>query len=118
MRRQSNPGRFARRWLIEVCFRDSKQLLGLNDPQNGWSRGVRRKKRPKPGPQPRGNRGRKAAERTTPFVWIVYGITVGIASGLVAVLFFLALEAFGHFTFNSLARMPQPAPWWTTSVAR
>lgn len=68
--------RFAGRWLIEVSFRDAKQLFGLTDPQNGFSRGKRRKGRPKPGPQPRGNRGRKAVERTVPFIWAVYGIVV------------------------------------------
>ena len=65
---------YAHRWLTEVSFRDAKQHLGLNDPQNGWSRGKRSK--PKPGPQPRGKRGRKAAERTAPFAWVVYGIVV------------------------------------------
>ena len=67
--------RFAGRWLIEVSFRDTKQLLGLADPQNGFSRGSR-PKRKRSGPQPRGNRGRKAVERTAPFIWLVYGIVV------------------------------------------
>ena len=66
--------RFVGRWLIEVSFRDTKQLFGLVDPQNGFSRGVRSKK--KPGPQPRGNRGRRAVERTAPFIWTVYGIVI------------------------------------------
>ena len=65
---------YARRWLIEVSFRDAKQYLGLNEPQNGWSRGKRSKQAP--GPRPRGKRGRKAAERTTPFAWAIYGIVV------------------------------------------
>ncbi len=67
--------RVASRWLIEVGFRDAKQHLGLTEPSNGWSRGKRRT-RPKPGPQPRGNRGRRAVQRTTPFIWIVYGVVV------------------------------------------
>ena len=67
--------RFAGRWLIEVSFREAKQLLGLVDPQNGFSRGTR-SKRKRPGPQPRGNRGRKAVERTAPFIWAVYGIVI------------------------------------------
>ena len=67
--------RFSHRWLIEVSFRDAKQHFGLNDPQNGWSRGRRKSKR-KPGPQPRGNRGRRAVERTVPFIWTLYGIVV------------------------------------------
>lgn len=67
--------RFAGRWLIEMGFRDSKQLFGLVDPQNGFSRG-NRTKRKTPGPQPRGNGGRRAVERTAPFVWTVYGIVI------------------------------------------
>ena len=55
--------RYSHRWLIEVSFRDAKQHFGLNDPQNGWSRG-RSKSKQKPGPQPRGNRGRRTVERT------------------------------------------------------
>jgi hypothetical protein len=67
--------RYAGRWLIEVAFRNAKQLLGLADPQNGFSRGKRERTK-KPGPQPRGDRGRRAVERTVPFVWIVYGIII------------------------------------------
>ena len=67
--------RYAGRWLIEVSFRDSKQLFGLADPQNGFSRGVKQKRK-KRGPQPRGNRGRNAVERTAPFIWTVYGIVI------------------------------------------
>jgi hypothetical protein len=78
--RESTPSqileRFAGRWLIEVSFRDAKQLFGLTDPQNGFSRGKRRKERPKPEPQPRGTRGRRAVERTVPFIWTVYAIVV------------------------------------------
>lgn len=66
--------RFAGRWLIEVSFRDAKQHFGLADPQNGFSRGKREHK--KSGPQPRGNRGQKAVERTAPFTWAVYGIVI------------------------------------------
>lgn len=67
--------RFAGRWLIEVAFRDTKQMFGLADPQNGFSRGkpLRHKKA---GPQPRGERGRRAVERTAPFIWSLYGIVI------------------------------------------
>lgn len=68
--------RFAGRWLIEVSFRDAKQFFGLTDPQNGFSRGERKKGRPKSGPQPRGDRGRQTVEKTVPFIWTVYGIVV------------------------------------------
>ncbi len=66
---------FARRWLIEVSFRDTKQLFGLNDPQNGWSRG-RKRSDIKPGPRPRRHRGRHTVERTAPFIWYSYGVLV------------------------------------------
>jgi CIC family chloride channel protein len=42
--------------------------------------------------------------------WIAYGIGVGLVSGLVAVLFFVALEAASHLTFGMLAGLPQPLP--------
>lgn len=66
---------FAGRWLIEVSFRNAKQLFGLADPQNGFSRGARLKLK-KPGPQPRGDRGRKTVERTAPFIWSIYSIVI------------------------------------------
>ena len=57
---------FARRWEIEVAFRNAKQSLGLQDPQNGWWR--RRKGSPKPKKKPGPNaddvRGHQAAEHT------------------------------------------------------
>lgn len=48
--------------------------------------------------------------RESPTRWIAYGIVTGAASGLVAVLFFLALEAASYLSFGLLAGMPQPAP--------
>ncbi len=68
--------RYAHRWLIEVCFRDAKQLLGLADPQNGWSRGERERESKKPGPRPRGSRGREAVLRTVPLAWTVYALVI------------------------------------------
>jgi hypothetical protein len=67
---------YARRWLIEMSFRESKQAFGFAEAQNGWSRGTRKQGRPKPGPQARGKRGRRAVERTAPFALIVRGILV------------------------------------------
>ena len=29
---------YARRWTLEVAFRNAKQAMGLQDPQNGWWR--------------------------------------------------------------------------------
>lgn len=69
--------RFARRWLIEVSFRDVKQHLGVEDPQNGWGRRARRRPgRKKPGPQPRGNRGRSAVFHTVPIAFVAYAVVL------------------------------------------
>jgi len=68
--------RFARRWLIETSFRESKQALGLAETQNGWSRGTKSAGKPKPGPNPRGELGRRTVERTAPFALIVRGILI------------------------------------------
>jgi hypothetical protein len=67
--------RFTRRWLIEVSFRDVKQWLGAEDPQNGWSRGKRRGRK-KPGPQARGDRGKHAVMHTVPLAFIAYAVVV------------------------------------------
>ncbi len=48
--------------------------------------------------------------RESHFRWIFYGIGVGVLSGLVAVGFFVLLEAASHLTFGVLAGMPQPLP--------
>ncbi len=69
---------FAKRWSLEVTFRDAKQNLGLEDPQNGWWRrpqGARRRKK-KPGPQPKGRRGAAAVLHTAPMVFCVYGLVI------------------------------------------
>ena len=70
--------RYARRWTLEVAFRNAKQLLRVEDPQNGWWRRKRGARKPKKraGPHPRGNRGRKAVEHTLPFAFVAYGIVV------------------------------------------
>lgn len=46
---------YSSRWPLEVCFRDVKQLLGFEDPQNRVSR---------------------ATKRTAPFVFLVYDLVV------------------------------------------
>ena len=38
---------FARRWEIEVAFRNTKQAMGFQDPQNGWWRRANSTPRPK-----------------------------------------------------------------------
>ncbi len=69
---------YARRWSLEVAFRNAKQTMGVTDPQNGWWRrkhGTRRAKK-QPGPRPRGNRGRHAVERTFPLCFYAYALTI------------------------------------------
>lgn len=65
---------FSRRWSLEVTFYNTKQFLGLEDPQNGWSKRKRPPKKKRPGPQARGSRGSKAVQRTVPLIFYVYGM--------------------------------------------
>ena len=69
---------FSKRWALELCFRDAKQYLGIEEPQNGWwrRRRGRRQKKKKPGPNPTGKIGRQAILHTLPFIFSVYGILV------------------------------------------
>lgn len=70
--------RFARRWEIEVAFRNGKQAMGLQDPQNGWWRrnaGTPREKK-RPGPNPRGRRGEKAVNHTLALPFAAYALVV------------------------------------------
>ena len=69
---------FALRWTQEEMHRNVKQHLGLEDPQNGWWRRPkgRRRNRKIPGPQPHKERGTKAVTRTVPFVLTVYALVV------------------------------------------
>lgn len=48
-------GTFALRWPLEVCFRDVKQFLGFEDPQNRVS---------------------KAAQRTAPLIFYIYDLVL------------------------------------------
>ena len=70
--------RFSHRWLIEVSFRDAKQCLGLEDPQNGWGRrkARSRRQRKRPGPQPRGRKGETATLHTFPLAFTAYAVVV------------------------------------------
>lgn len=69
---------FSRRWAQEVQFRDVKQHLGLEDPQNGWWRrpSGRRARQKRPGPQPHRRRGAKAVEHTVPMAFVSYALVV------------------------------------------
>ena len=69
----------AKRWQLEVTFQAAKQVLGLEEPRNGWwrrMRGYPRADRRQAGPNPRGNRGRKAVERTVPLIFLTYALVV------------------------------------------
>jgi len=70
--------RFSHRWLIEVSFRDAKQCMGLEDPQNGWGRRKARARKPKKkaGPQPRGRKGEVATLHTLPLAFTAYAVVV------------------------------------------
>ncbi len=69
---------FARRWEIEVSFRNTKQAYGLEDPQNGWWRrpkGSRRQKK-RPGPNPRERVGELAVNHTLAAAFVAYALTI------------------------------------------
>lgn len=55
----------ARRWPLEVAFRNLKQAFGLEEPQNGWARSARA--RPT---------AEAAARRTVPLIFMAYSVTV------------------------------------------
>ena len=69
---------FAKRWEIEVAFRNAKQSLGLEDPQNGWWRRKSDSPRPKKvaGPNPKGRRGEKAVDHTLAIAFVTYALVV------------------------------------------
>ncbi|MDJ0765886.1 MAG: transposase [Myxococcota bacterium] len=69
---------FSLRWTQEEMHRNVKQHLGLEDPQNGWWRRPRGKRKNKkiPGPKPHAVRGEKAVIRTAPFILTVYALVV------------------------------------------
>lgn len=69
---------FSRRWPLECTFRNAKQLMGLEDPQNGWWRRapIVRRRAQRPGPQPKGNQGRQAVERTVPMILLAYALVI------------------------------------------
>ncbi len=98
---------FARRWEIEVAFRNGKQALGLQDPQNGWWRRKTGSPRPKkrPGPNPRGCRGQKAVDHTLALSFAAYALVVIWYVG-------------GNGQCDAdVARARADAPWYTTKRA-
>jgi hypothetical protein len=69
---------FSRRWAQEVLHRDTKQCLGLEDPQNGWWRRPQGKRaaKKKAGPQPHRTRGERAVRRTAPLALLTYALVI------------------------------------------
>jgi len=69
---------FSLRWTQEEMHRNVKQHLGLEDPQNGWWRRPKGKRKNKkiPGPKPHKERGEKAVTRTVPFILTVYALVI------------------------------------------
>jgi hypothetical protein len=69
---------FARRWEIEVAFRNVKQAMGIEDPQNGWWRRKSGSRKPgkKTGSNPRGRKGEKAIIHTLAMAFAAYAIVV------------------------------------------
>jgi hypothetical protein len=67
---------YARRWQLEVTFRDIKQELGFEDPRNGWwRRPAGQRDDPCKAAREKTN-GKKAVERTAPLAGIAYGLTI------------------------------------------
>ncbi len=94
--------RMAGRWLIEVSFRDMKQLFGMGDAQNGWGRGATRREAT-PGAAPLGTKGEHAIRRTTPMACFVYGIVV---------VTYLRIDR----AAIDVAAARDAAPWYTTKA--
>lgn len=67
---------YARRWQLEICFRDLKQELGFEDPRNGWWRRPAGRRDDPCRPAQRRRRGKRAVERTAPLAGLVYALTL------------------------------------------
>jgi DDE superfamily endonuclease len=91
---------YSRRWQLEVTFRDMKQELGFEDPQNGfWRRrpGLRADTR-RPMTKPRAHHGEPAVSRTAPLAGVAYTLT------------FLWYARRGQLDLD-LARARELSPW-------
>lgn len=66
----------ARRWSIEVCFRNCKQQMRIGSVQNGFAHGAEPNDPDEPGPKAPADRDPTASRRTVPFGMIAYGIVV------------------------------------------
>ncbi len=93
--------KYSQRWEIEVTFRNAKQSMGLQDPQNGWWRRKRENRRPRnrPGANPRGRRGEKAVSHTIALAFVAYAL--------------VHLWYFSHGDRKAdIARVRKQAPWY------
>lgn len=92
---------YARRWEIEVAFRNLKQDMGIQDPQNGWWRRPHGSPRPhkKPGPDPHPSKGHTAIKHT---------MALALASYAIVIVWYLR-----HGDHNAdVARVKAEAPWY------
>ena len=92
---------YARRWQLEVAFRDIKQELGFDHPRNGWWRRLAGKRDDPVRRAKRANcrAGKKAVERTAPLAALAYA--------------FALLWYFDHGNVpNDVARARGHAPWY------
>ncbi len=97
---------FTRRWEIEVAFRNAKQAMGIEDPQNGgWHRkagSARPNKRP--GPNPHKTKGETAVNHTLAQAFAAYALVV--------------IWYFRHGKPDEdVARVKKDAPWYQHKVA-
>jgi len=92
---------FARRWEIEVAFRNVKQAMGIEDPQNGWWRrkSASRTPKKKAGPNPRGRKGEKA---------IIHTLAMAFAAYAIVVVWYL----YNGKHHEDVARVRSEAPWY------
>jgi hypothetical protein len=70
---------YAKRWPAESMHANVKQLLGAEEPQNGWWRTTSAKSKASPkvaGPQPHKHRGQNAVRRTFPCALLAYSLIV------------------------------------------
>ena len=71
-------GCYARRWEIEVAFRNAKQAMGIGDPQNGWWRRKTGSARPRkqPGPNHHRTKGNTTVNHTLAIAFVAYALVV------------------------------------------
>jgi len=96
---------FSWRWEIEVAFRNVKQAMGIEDPQNGWWRrkSTSRKPSKKAGSNPRERKGEKA---------IIHTLALAFAAYAIVVVWYLH----NGNRHEDVARVRSEAPWYRHKV--